>query len=72
MNAAIIEDGVPNDLGQSGVGLISDESTETVYEFRWFLRDGRLVIEIGKRVSGDPVARIWRDSRLSEQDRRHV
>lgn len=56
MNAAIIEDGVPDDLGQSGVGLISDDSTETVYQFSWQLQNGRLMIEIGQRVDGQSVA----------------
>lgn len=56
MNAAIIEDGVPDDLGQSGVGLISDDSTETVYQFSWQLQNGRLMIKIGQRVDGQSVA----------------
>jgi len=56
MNAAIIEDGVPDDLGESGVGLISDESTETVYQLTWHLKNGRLIIEIGQRVEGSIVA----------------
>ena len=63
MNAAIIEDGVPDDLGQSGVGLISDESTETVYQFVWRLQNGRLIIEIGKRVEGQSVSTLRRESR---------
>ena len=63
MNAAIIEDGVPDDLGESGVGLISDESTETVYEMAWHLKDGRLIIEIGKRVEGSIVALLRGESR---------
>jgi hypothetical protein len=54
--AAIIDDGVPDDLGQSGVGLISDDSTETVYQFTWRLVNGRLIIEIGQRVEGSVVA----------------
>jgi hypothetical protein len=63
MNAAIIEDGVPDDLGQSGVGLISDESTETVYQFVWRLQNGRLIIEIGQRVEGQSVSTLRRASR---------
>lgn len=62
MNAAIIEDGVPDDLGQSGVGLISDESTETVYQFAWRLQDGRLIIEIGQRVEGQVVSTLRGDA----------
>ena len=54
--AAIVDDGVPDDLGQSGVGLISDDSTETVYQFTWRLVNGRLIIEIGQRVEGSVVA----------------
>jgi hypothetical protein len=63
MNAAIIEDGIPDDLGESGVGLISDESTETVYQFVWRLQNGRLIIEIGQRVEGQVVAVLRGESR---------
>ena len=63
MNAAIIGDGVPDDLGQSGVGLISDESTETVYQLTWHLENGRLMIEIGQRVEGQVVALLRGESR---------
>jgi hypothetical protein len=63
MNAAIIEDGVPDDLGESGVGLISDESTETVYQLTWHLKDGRLIIEIGQRVEGHSVSTLRGESR---------
>lgn len=61
MNAAIIEDGVPDDLGESGVGLISDESTETVYQLAWHLKNGRLIIEIGQRVEGHSVSTLRGD-----------
>jgi len=61
--AAIIDDGVPDDLGQSGVGLISDDSTETVYQFVWRLKNGRLTIEIGKRVEGQVVALLRGEGR---------
>ena len=63
MNAAIIEDGVPDDLGESGVGLISDESTETVYQLAWHLKNGRLIIEIGQRVEGHSVSTLRGESR---------
>ena len=63
MNAAIIEDGIPDDLGESGVGLISDESTETVYQLTWHLKNGRLIIEIGQRVEGQSVALLRGESR---------
>ena len=62
-HAAIIDDGVPDDLGQSGVGLISDDSTETVYQFAWHLKNGRLMIEIGKRVEGSIVALLRGEGR---------
>jgi hypothetical protein len=61
---AIIDNGVPDDLGQSGVGLISDESTETVYRFVWHLKNGRLMIEIGQRVEGHSVALFRREGRV--------
>jgi hypothetical protein len=63
-HGAIIADGVPDDLGQSGVGLISDESTETVYRLVWRLQNGRLMIEIGQRVEGHSVALLRRESRV--------
>jgi hypothetical protein len=63
MNAAIIDDGLPDDLGESGVGLISDDSTETVYQLAWRLQNGRLIIEIGKRVEGHSVALLRGESR---------
>jgi len=61
---AIIDNGVPDDLGQSGVGLILDESTETVYRFVWHLKNGRLMIEIGQRVEGHSVALFRREGRV--------
>ena len=54
--AAIIDDGVPDDLGQSGVGLISDDSTETVYQFTWRLVNGRLIVEVGQKIDTAHVA----------------
>ena len=62
-HGAIIADGVPDDLRESGVGLISDESTETVYRFVWHLKNGRLMIEIGQRVEGQSVALLRREGR---------
>jgi hypothetical protein len=62
-HGAIIAGGVPDELGQSGVGLISDESTETVYRFVWHLKNGRLMIEIGQRVEGQVVAFLRREGR---------
>jgi hypothetical protein len=61
--AAIIDDGVPDDLGQSGVGLISDDSTETVYQLVWRLQNKRLIIEIGQRVEGQVVALLRGEGR---------
>jgi hypothetical protein len=63
MNAAIIDDGVPDDLGESGVGLISDESTETVYQFVWRLQNGRLILEVGQEIDTAHVALFRGDGR---------
>ena len=42
--AAIIDDGVPDDLGQSGSGVLADESLQTAYQFQWRLVNGRLIV----------------------------
>jgi len=61
--AEIADSALMKALGQSGVGLISDESTETVYELAWRLQNGRLIIEIGQRVEGHGVSTLRRASR---------
>ncbi len=43
---AIIDDGVPDDLGQSGSGVLADESLQTAYQFQWRLVNGRLIVEV--------------------------
>jgi len=57
---AIIEDGIPDDLGRAGVGVIADSNAERAYQIKWHIRDGRLVVEIGDAISAAEVAMLWR------------
>ena len=67
MNAAIVDDGIPDDLGQSGVGVIADENAERAYQLRWRLRDGRLVVEVGEAITASDVVALLgrRDERTA-------
>ena len=49
--SAIVEDGIPDDLGRAGVGVIADSNAERAYQISWHIRDGRLVVEIGEAIS---------------------
>jgi hypothetical protein len=55
-HAAIIDDGVPDDLGQSGSGVLADESLQRAYQFQWRLVDGRLIVEVGQEIDTAHVA----------------
>lgn len=60
MTAAIVDDGIPDDLGQSGVGVIADKNAERAYQFRWRLREGRLVVEVGEAIAASDVMAFLR------------
>ena len=53
---AIIADGLPDDLGQSGSGVLADESLQTAYQFTWRLVNGRLIVEVGQEIDTAHVA----------------
>jgi hypothetical protein len=61
--AAIIDDGVPDDLGQSGSGVLADESLQTAYQFQWRLVNGRLIVEVGQEIDTAHVALFRGDGR---------
>ena len=61
--AAIIDDGVPDDLGQSGSGVLADKSLQTAYQFEWRLVDGRFIVKVGQEIDTAHVALFRRDGR---------
>ena len=65
--SAIVEDGIPDDLGRAGVGVLADSNAERAYQFTWHIRDGRLVVEIGEAISAAEVVAILgrRDGRTA-------
>ena len=65
--SAIVEDGIPDDLGLSGVGVIADSNAERAYQIEWHIRDGRLVVEIGEAISEAAVVAMLgrRDGRTA-------
>ncbi len=64
---AIVDDGIPDDLGRAGVGVLADSNAERAYQIRWHIRDGRLVVEIGEAISAAEVVAILgrRDERTA-------
>jgi len=62
-HGAIIDDGVPNDLGQSGSGVLADQSLQTAYQFEWRLVNGRLIVEVGQEIDTAHVALFRREGR---------
>jgi len=60
---AIIDDGVPDDLGQSGSGVLADESLQTAYQFEWRLVNGRLIVKVGQEIDTAHVALFRGDGR---------
>ena len=67
MNAAIVDDGIPDDLGRAGVGVLADNNAERAYQISWHIRDGRLVVEIGEAISAAEVVAMLgrRDGRTA-------
>jgi hypothetical protein len=54
---------VPDDLGQSGSGVLADESLQTAYQFQWRLVNGRLILEVGQEIDTAHVALFRGDGR---------
>ena len=62
-HGAIIADGVPDDLGQSGSGVLADQSLQTAYQFEWRLVNGRLILKVGQEIDTAHVALFRGDGR---------
>jgi hypothetical protein len=58
---AIIADGVPDDLGQSGSGVLADKTLQVAWQVRWRMRDGRMIIEFEQKIDTACVALFRRD-----------
>jgi hypothetical protein len=67
MTAAIVDDGIPDDLGQAGVGVLADSNAERAYQIKWHIRNARLVVEIGETISAAEVVAM-----LGRQDERNA
>lgn len=49
-HGAIIDDGMPDDLGQSGSGVLTDETLQVAYQMRWRMVNGRMMIEFQQKI----------------------
>jgi hypothetical protein len=47
---AIIDDGVPDELGQSGSGVLTDETLQVAWQMRWRMQGGRMIIEFEQKI----------------------
>jgi hypothetical protein len=57
MTAAIVDDGIPDDLGRAGLLIITDTNAERAYRGEWRLTaDGRLVLSVGESIHAAQVA----------------
>ena len=57
-HGAIIADGVPDDLGQSGSGVLADQSLQTAYQFEWRRVNGRMILEVGQKIDARHVSTL--------------
>ena len=58
---AIIDDGVPDDLGQSGSGVLTDETLQVAYQMRWRMLNGRMIIEFEQKIDARHVSTLRGD-----------
>jgi hypothetical protein len=63
-HGAIIADGVPDDLGQSGSGVLADESLQTAYQFEWRRVNGRMILEVGQKIDARHVSTLRGEGRV--------
>ena len=61
--AAIIDDGVPDDLGQSGSGVLTDETLQVAYQMRWRMLNGRMIIEFEQKIDARHVSTLRGEGR---------
>ena len=62
-HGAIIADGVPDDLGQSGSGVLADQSLQTAYQFEWRRVNGRMILEVGQKIDARHVSTLRGEGR---------
>ena len=60
---AIIDDGLPDDLGQSGSGVLTDETLQVAYQMRWRMVNGRMMIEFEQKIDARHVSTLRGESR---------
>jgi hypothetical protein len=49
-HGAIIADGVPDELGQSGSGVLTDKTLQVAWQMRWRIESGRMIIEFEQKI----------------------
>jgi hypothetical protein len=60
---AIIDDGVPDDLGQSGSGVLTDETLQVAWQMRWRMQGGRMIIEFEQKIDARHVSTLRGEGR---------
>lgn len=67
MNAAIVDDGIPDDLGQSGLGVITDSNAQKAYRIEWELQGRKFVFKFEEPITAAEVAALLgrRDERTA-------
>lgn len=57
MTAAIVDDGVPDELGRAGMLIITDANAERAFRGEWRLTpEGRFVMSVGEAIEAAQVA----------------
>jgi hypothetical protein len=60
-HGAIIADGVPDELGQSGSGVLTDETLRVAWQMRWRMQGGRMIIKFEQTIDTANVALLRRE-----------
>jgi hypothetical protein len=63
-DGAIIDNGLPDDLGQSGSGVLADQSLQTAYQFEWRRVNGRMILEVGQKIDARHVSTLRGEGRV--------
>ena len=61
--AAIIDDGVPDELGQSGSGVLTDETLQVAWQMRWRMQGGRMIIKFEQKIDARHVSTLRGEGR---------
>ncbi len=60
---AIIDDGVPDELGQSGSGVLTDKTLQVAWQMRWRMQGGRMFFEFEQKIDARHVSTLRREGR---------